>query len=90
MSLASYVFVFFLCFADHASQYNLSNLTNLMHKILFYNKSIIHPYMFQALCAHHQEVRIVYTASGIVTPVGGHPVHGKATCKCDDTRGCIV
>jgi len=30
-----------------------------MHKILFYNKFIIHPYMFRALCAHHQEVKIV-------------------------------
>jgi len=30
-----------------------------MHKILFYNKFIICLYMFQALCAHHQEVKIV-------------------------------
>ena len=30
-----------------------------MHKILFYNKFIIHLYMFQAPCAHHQEVKIV-------------------------------
>jgi len=41
-----------------------------MHKILFYNKFIIRLYMFQALCAHHQEVKIDYTASGIVTTVG--------------------
>jgi len=31
--------------------------------------------MFRALCAHHQEVKILYTASGIITPVGGRPVH---------------
>jgi len=31
--------------------------------------------MFRVLCAHHQEVKIVYTASGIITPVGGRPVH---------------
>jgi len=31
--------------------------------------------MFRALCAHHQEVKLYYTASGIVTPVGGRPVH---------------
>ena len=31
--------------------------------------------MFRALCAHHQEDKIVYTASGIMTPVGGCPVH---------------
>ena len=30
-----------------------------MHKVLFYNKFIIYPYMFRALCAHHQEVKIV-------------------------------
>jgi len=29
-----------------------------MHK-LFYNKFIICLYMFRALCAHHQEVKIV-------------------------------
>ena len=93
---------------------------SLMHKIFFYNKFIICLYMFRALCAHHQEVKIVlysiwyrhtcrwpslmhkiffiisllyactcfehyvliirrsklyYTASGIITPVGGRPVH---------------
>ena len=46
-----------------------------MHKILFYNMFIKHLYMFRALCPHHQEVKIVYTASGIITPVGGRPVH---------------
>jgi len=30
-----------------------------MHKILFFNKFIIFLYMFRALCAHHQEVKIV-------------------------------
>ena len=30
-----------------------------MHKFLFYNKFIICLYMFQALCAHHQEIKIV-------------------------------
>jgi len=38
-----------------------------MHKYLFYNKFIILLYMFRALCAHHQEVKLYYTASGIVT-----------------------
>jgi len=31
--------------------------------------------MFRALCAHHPEVKLYYTASGIITPVGGRPVH---------------
>jgi len=30
-----------------------------MQKILFYNKFIIRLYMFRALCAHYQEVKIV-------------------------------
>ena len=30
-----------------------------MHKNLFYNKFIICLYMFRALCAHHQVVKLV-------------------------------
>jgi len=48
---------------------------------------------------------LYYTASGIITPIGGCPVHrfalynffynsqpmhGMATYRCDDTRGCII
>ena len=29
-------------------------------------------------------------ASGIITPVGGRPVHRTAIYRCDDTRGCII
>jgi len=32
--------------------------SDLMHKFLFYNKFIVFLYMFRALCAHHQEVKI--------------------------------
>ena len=41
-------------------------------------------------CAHHQEVKIAFTASGIITPIGGRLVHETATYTCDDTRGCII
>jgi len=30
-----------------------------MHKIFFYNKFITLLYIFRALCAHHQEIKIV-------------------------------
>jgi len=30
-----------------------------MHKFLFYYKFVIRLYMFRALCAHHQAVKIV-------------------------------
>jgi len=64
-----------------------------MHKILFYNKFIICFYMFRALYAHHQEVKIVlynvwchYTCrwpSRLQVErrrrVFSQPVHGTAT-----------
>jgi len=44
-----------------------------------------------------QEVKLYYTASGIITPVGGRPVQGlrdlctgRPPAECDDTRGCII
>ena len=40
---------------------------------LFYNKFISCLYMFRAPCAHRQEVKLYYTASGIITSVGGRP-----------------
>jgi len=37
---------------------------------------------------------LYYTASGIITPVGGRPVHnlctGRPPTECDDTRWCII
>jgi len=61
IGLIGKLFIYLLswCFADRASQYSLSKLTNLMHKFLFYNKFFIRLYMFRALCAHHQGVKIV-------------------------------
>ena len=34
-----------------------------MHKFLFYNKFMKCLYMFRAICAHHQEVKIVHRLS---------------------------
>jgi len=50
-----------------------------MLKFLFYNKFIIRLYMFRALCAHHQGSKLCYTASGVITPVGGRPLHRLCT-----------
>ena len=49
-----------------------------MHKFLFYNKFIICLYMFRALCAHHQEVKIVlysiwYLHTSLNLPTGRPP-----------------
>ena len=32
------------------------------------------PLHVSSTCGHHQEVKIVLTASGIITPIGGRPV----------------
>jgi len=48
------------------------------------------PLHVSSTCAHHQEVKSVYTASGIITPIGGRLVHETATYRCDDTRGCVM
>ena len=69
-----------------------------MHKILFYNKFIKCLYMFRALCAHHEEVKIVLysiwyrhtcrwpSGAQVEKRFFSQPVHGTATCKCDYTR----
>ena len=48
------------------------------------------PLHVSSTCAHRQEGKLYYTASGIIKPIGGRPVHGTVTYRCDDTRGCIV
>jgi len=45
-----YIFIF---------KFEISSLILVMHKILFNNKFIIRLYIFRALCAHHQEVKIL-------------------------------
>jgi len=57
-----------------------------MHKFLFYNKFIVRLYIFRALCAHNQEVKIVlYSIWHHHTcrwSSGAHLVHGT-TCEWD-------
>ena len=50
-------------------------INQLQAKIRFYNNFIICLYCFEHCCAHHQDVKLYYTASGIITPIGGRPVH---------------
>ena len=41
-----------------------------------------------------RRAKLYYTFSGIITPIGGRPVHrladGTDTYRCDDTRDCII
>ena len=65
---------------------------------LFYNKFISCLYMFRAPRAHRQEVKIVLYSLWYHhtyrwpsrAQVLSQPVHGNATYRCDDTRGCII
>ena len=61
-----------------------------MHKILFYNKFISCLYMFRAHVLFIRRSKLYYTASGIITPIGGRLVQETVTYMCDDTRGCII
>ena len=44
-------------------------------EILFITSLLYSSTCSEHCCAHHQEVKLYYTTAGIVTPVGGHPVH---------------
>ena len=46
--------------------------------------------MFRALRAHHQEVKIVNTASGIITPVGCRSVHRLIECTGRPPTGVMI
>jgi len=67
-----------------------THLTNLMQKILFYNKFIICLYMFRALCAHHQEFQnciIQHLVSSHLSVAISHAqVERSLLCIC---RCCI-
>ena len=46
--------------------------------------------MFRAHVFIVTRAKLYYTVSGIIMPAGGHPVHGMATYRCEDTRDCII
>ena len=46
-----------------------------MHKILFYNSLLYASTCFEHYVLIIMRSKFYYTASGIITPVGGHPVH---------------
>ena len=46
--------------------------------------------MFRAQALIVRRPKLYYTFSGSITPIGGRPVQGTTTYKCDDIRDCIV
>jgi len=77
-------------------------IDQLMHKFVHYNKFIICLYMFRALCAYHQEVKIVLYSiwyhhtcrwpSGAQVERGPslNLCTGRLTTECDNARCCII
>ena len=47
------------CYVNKQEMILVINQFNEQIKLLFYNKFLIFLYVFRALCAHHQEVKIV-------------------------------
>ena len=54
------------CFADRASRYNLSNWPTLCKNSCFIISLLYSSTCFEHCCAHHQELKLYYTASSIV------------------------
>jgi len=63
---------------------NIHKKCSLILKFLFYNMFISCLYMFRAHVLIIRRSKLSYTASGIITPIGGRLVHEKVTYKCDD------
>ena len=61
-----------------------------MHKIFFITSLLYASTCFEHYVLIIRRSKLYYTASGIIIPVGGCPVHRTATYRCDDTRGCII
>jgi len=79
----------------------ISAITQLDVQIfVLYNKFISYLYTFRAYVFIIRRSKLHYTASGIIIPIGGRPVHrlredsqpvrGTATYRYDDTRGCVM
>ena len=47
-------------------------------------------YVFGAHVLIISRSKLHYTASGIISLIGGRPVHEAATYRCDDTRGYVI
>jgi len=83
----------FWCFADRASQYNLSNQPTQCTNSCFIISLLYASTCFEDYVLIFRRSKLYYTASAIITPVGGRPVHGctrRPPTERDDTRCCII
>ena len=69
-----YSLFLYIYFADRASQYIYLNINQL--DALNFIMSLFHASTcFEHMCSSSGGQKLYYTASGIITPVGGRPVH---------------
>jgi hypothetical protein len=81
---------------------NKTNIILVINQLNAQNLFII-SLLYASTCFEHyvlivRKSKLYYTASGIITLVGGRPVrrlradslHGKATYRCDDIKCCII
>jgi len=61
-----------------------------MHKICFTVSFVSCLYMFRAHVLIIRMSKLYYTASGVITPIGGRLVHELREESYDDTRGCVI
>ena len=87
-------FFFYVLLTVHLSIFILV-INQLDAQNFFFAISLFHA----STCFEHHVLiirrsKLYYTASSIIIPTGGRPVHtpvhGTATYRCDDTRGCIM
>jgi len=74
----------------NTSHFFISVFNQLDSQNLFHNKIYFMPLHVLSTCAHHQRSKLHYTASGIITPIGGRLVHETTTYRRDDTGGCVM
>ena len=80
---------FFLYFADRASQYIYLNINQL--DALDFQMSLFHASTyFEHMCSSSGGQNCTIQPLVSSHSVGGRPVHGTATYRCDGTRYCIV
>ena len=92
MSFNGYEYI--MCFFDVLLTVLLSIFISVINQldaqIFCFTVSLIHA----STCFEHvliiRRSKLHYTASGIITPIGGRLVHQTATYKFDDTRGCVI
>jgi len=87
---AKHIYRFYVLLTMHLSIF-MSVINQLYAQKFCFTISLFHAFTcFEHMCSSSGVQNLYYRASGIITPIGGRPVHETATYRCDDTRGCVM